>query len=61
MVFFSFQAIQNKGQDGFDKCIAWKCEKSQEFCQKFREINNCCLGAGGVVAQQGNGVTCVFK
>ena len=61
MIIFSLNAMKNVGEDGYDNCIQKKCEKSgEEFCQKFREINNCCLGAGGQVAQSNNGLACVF-
>tara|TARA_Y100000310_G_C20143929_1_gene561531 strand:- start:68 stop:310 length:243 start_codon:yes stop_codon:yes gene_type:complete len=60
MIVFSFQARSNLGKKGFDACIEKKCERSQEHCSKFREINNCCLGAGGKTAlQEGKGV-CIF-
>ena len=45
MIIFSIMAIRNSGKEGFDKCIEWKCEeKGEAFCNKFREVNNCCLG-----------------
>ena len=62
MVIFSLQARSNLGEKGFDNCIQKKCETvSQEYCEKFREINNCCLGAGGqtVMGQNGKG-DCMF-
>ena len=54
MIFFSFNATKNLGQSGFEQCIQSKCEeKGQQFCEKFREIRNCCLGAGGLLATSG--------
>jgi len=62
MIFFSLQAIRNLGQDGYDQCHQKKCETSGEaFCSKFREISNCCLGAGGKVAISGSEYVCVFE
>ena len=60
MIFFSFKAIENRGQEGFDKCMAWKCEISEEFCSKQRETNNCCVGAGGVTGMQNGKLICMF-
>jgi len=61
MVVFSVLAIKDKGQEGYERCIQKKCEaKGQEFCSKFREVNNCCLGASGKTAQSGNELICVF-
>ena len=61
MVIFSLMAIKNKGQDGYDKCVQNKCEKKgQDFCQKPREIQNCCLGAGGNVGISESKYVCVF-
>jgi len=58
MIIFSFNARKNIGEDGFNKCIQWKCEKGgEEYCSKVREITNCCLGAGGKMTQTG----CVFS
>lgn len=61
MVIFSVMAIKNKGQEGYAKCIQDKCERrGQEFCSKPREIMNCCLGAGGNVANVDNKLDCAF-
>ncbi|MBI2668886.1 hypothetical protein HYX14_03520 [Candidatus Woesearchaeota archaeon] len=61
MIFFSILAIKNKGQDGYNNCVQEKCDrKGQDFCQKPREIMNCCQGAGGQLAQNGAQLTCVF-
>ena len=61
MVVFSFMALKNKGQEGYDKCIQEKCErKGQDFCQKPREIQNCCQGAGGKIGISGSQYVCVF-
>ena len=61
MVIFSIGATKNLGEDGYNNCIQKKCDKKgEDFCHKFREINNCCLGAGGNVAQRNEGLTCIF-
>ena len=59
MVVFSIGATKNVGQKGFDKCIEWKCQKGEEYCSKQREINNCCLGAGGQLGISENKLTCI--
>ena len=62
MIVFSVLAIKDKGQEGYLQCVQQKCEEvSQDFCNKFREKNNCCMGAGGQMAQQGNELVCVFS
>ncbi|MBT6774402.1 hypothetical protein HOA91_03450 [Candidatus Woesearchaeota archaeon] len=62
MVIFSIGAMKNTDKSGYDNCIQKKCiAKGEDFCQKFREVNNCCLGAGGHVAQSNNGYICVFE
>ena len=62
MIFFSLQAMRNIGQDGYDRCHQKKCDVSGEaFCSKFREISNCCLGAGGKVAIVGSEYGCGFE
>lgn len=62
MIVFSFQAKQNLGQEGYDKCVQKKCEeRGDAFCSKFREINNCCLGADGAIAVSGSNYICVFE
>lgn len=62
MVVFSLLAIKDKDQAGYDKCIQKKCDtKGQEFCSKYREISNCCLGAGGKVMMIDNKYDCVFN
>ncbi len=61
MIVFSFDSLKHQGQEGYDNCIKNKCEKSgQKFCSKFREINNCCLGSGGMIAQVDGKAICVF-
>ncbi|MBI2666784.1 hypothetical protein HYX13_04180 [Candidatus Woesearchaeota archaeon] len=61
LIVFSFMALKNKGQTGYDQCIQEKCEKKgQDFCQKPREISNCCVGAGGQVGISGSQYVCVF-
>jgi hypothetical protein len=62
MVFFSIQALQNQGRDGFEHCIEKKCnERGEEFCTKSREVNNCCQGAGGQLGNIGGQLDCVFN
>lgn len=62
MVIFSILAIKNTGKSGFDSCHQEKCEKKgDEYCNKFREINNCCLGAGGKLVISNNKPTCSFS
>lgn len=62
MIFFSLQAKQNIGQQGYDQCHQKKCELAGEaFCNKFREISNCCLGADGKVGIVGSEYGCVFE
>ena len=61
MIIFSLQASQNRGKEGFENCIEKKCTtRTLAFCQKPREISNCCLGAGGQLAQQEGKLTCIF-
>ena len=62
MIIFSFMSLKNRGIEGYNQCIQDKCELAgEEHCTKFREINNCCLGAGGRVAMVGNAYSCVFN
>ncbi len=62
MIVFSLMATKNIGQEGYEKCIQDKCDKQgTEYCSKYREINNCCLGAGGQTIQTQNGFSCQFK
>ncbi len=62
MVLFSFLSLQNQGQKGFEKCIEKRCEEGGEArCTKTREINNCCLGAGGKLANQNGKLICNFS
>ncbi len=61
MIIFSFLAVRNRNEEGYQNCLQKKCErKGQEFCSKPREIQNCCQGAGGQVALANNQYTCVF-
>jgi hypothetical protein len=61
MIIFSVQSLQHRGKSGFDMCIQQKCEDGgQAYCEKLREISNCCQGSGGRVAQSPSGYTCVF-
>ena len=62
MLLFSFMSLENRGQDGYDNCIQKKCEaKGEKYCSKFREINNCCLGAGGKLGSRDGKNVCVFS
>lgn len=63
MIVFSLIAIKDKDQEGFQKCVDNKCQqRGEQFCSKFREINNCCLGASGIIAVGANNqYTCTFN
>jgi hypothetical protein len=61
MIIFSLQSRSNLGKEGFDKCIQKKCEISQEYCEKFREINNCCLGSNGQTAMSNGQGVCIHQ
>ena len=62
MIIFSVLAIKNIGEEGYNRCIQEKCEKGgQEYCSKTREIDNCCMGAGGTLAVSNGNYVCVFK
>ena len=62
MVVFSIRAMKDKGLEGYNTCVQKKCdEKGTDFCEKTREKNNCCLGAGGQLGQNQQGLTCVFE
>ena len=62
MVVFSFMASQNLGQEGDDNCVKEKCDtKGEAYCTKFREISNCCQGAGGKIASDGQKYICTFE
>ena len=63
MVVFSVVAYFDKDYEGYHKCVQKKCErKGEAFCQKAREQQNCCLGAGGQLAQDNQRkFTCVFS
>ncbi len=62
MIVFSVMAVKNVGMEGFNKCMEKKCAQYGEaFCNKYREINNCCSGAGGNVAQTNEGLKCIFE
>lgn len=61
MIIFSLLAIGNKNEEGYQKCVQKKCErKGQDFCSKPREIQNCCLGAGGQIQIAGSQYLCRF-
>ena len=62
MMFFSLLAIKDKGKAGYDACITEKyAARGEEYCHKYREINNCCLGAGGMIAVNNQQYDCVFS
>ena len=62
MIVFSVLSIKDKGQEGYQRCVQKKCDEvSQDFCNKAREQNNCCMGAGGQLAQSADGFSCVFE
>jgi hypothetical protein len=57
----SIMAMRNVGKEGFERCVQKKCETvSEEYCSKFREVNNCCQGAGGRIEVKDDGYVCVF-
>jgi len=60
-ILLSVAAQKNIGQNGFDKCIEKQCEKGEEHCNKYRTINNCCVGAGGDVGVSNNKYVCIFN
>ena len=61
MVFFSFDARKNLGEEGFNQCVQEKCTtRGQAYCEKYNELNNCCLGAGGKLTQNNQGFSCSF-
>ena len=61
-LLFMIVTADNYGKDNFDLCIERECERGGDaFCQKFRTINNCCLGANGKMAAGATGYDCVFK
>ena len=62
MIAFSFMAAANKGVEGYNECVQEKCDRvGQEFCSKFRELNNCCQGAGGNMRVANGAYTCQFS
>jgi hypothetical protein len=61
VIFLSVRSLKDKGIDGYEACVQRKCEdKGEDFCQKAREQNNCCVGAGGVLGRNENGFICQF-
>lgn len=51
LIIFSLLATRNLGQDGYERCVEQKCqERGENFCTKVRELNNCCMGAGGTLS-----------
>ncbi|PIN73345.1 hypothetical protein COV20_03885 [Candidatus Woesearchaeota archaeon CG10_big_fil_rev_8_21_14_0_10_45_16] len=62
VLVFSIGVSRLQGEDAYNSCIQKKCESGGEkYCTKSREINNCCLGARGQVAQKDGKLVCVFK
>ena len=63
MIVFSLLALRNLGEEGYNQCVQEKCEKKGEaFCQKPRELHNCCWGAGGELAASAEGkYICLFE
>jgi len=63
MIIFSLLAIKDKNFAGYQECVQKKCERGgPAFCQKAREQNNCCLGAGGQLSMtKDNTYTCIFS
>ena len=61
MILFSIMAMGDKGEAGYDSCIQEKCElKGEDYCNKYRERNNCCLGAGGSMGVANGQYVCSF-
>lgn len=61
MVIYSIKATENLGQSGFNNCVQKKCDsKGDAYCNKFREIDNCCLGAGGKLGSANGKYICLF-
>ena len=62
MIVFSIGSLKNRGEEGYNKCVQAKCDlHGEDWCNKYREKNNCCLGAGGELAVSGNQYICVFS
>lgn len=62
MILFSLMSLKNRGMEGYNQCIQAKCERAgEEYCTKFREVNNCCLGAGGNIVLVENAYSCTFS
>ena len=62
IIVLSIRAMKDRGLEGYNQCVQKKCDdKGQDYCQKTRELNNCCLGAGGQLGQNEQGLTCVFE
>ena len=61
MIVFSIGAARNLGPEGYAQCIQDVCDRrGEEICNKFRERNNCCIGAGGQSALVNDEFQCVF-
>ena len=61
MVIFTFKSLEHRGESGFEACIQNKCEfGGVKYCNKAREISNCCLGAGGKIKYSQKGANCFF-
>ncbi len=62
MIIFSVMAVGNQGHTGYTTCVQHKCDtKGNDFCQKPRELQNCCAGAGGQLGSNGNNYDCMFQ
>lgn len=62
MVIFSLMATKNSGQEGFTRCMNKEVNiYGEEIFNKYKHVNNCCLGAGGKTAQSSQGYSCVFE
>jgi len=62
MIVFSILAVGNLDEAGFQRCVENKCaSRGQEFCQKPRELQNCCAGAGGDLSVAEGQYSCRFS
>lgn len=62
MVIFSLMATKNSGHEGFNRCMKNEVTVYGEgIVNKYKHVNNCCLGAGGKTAQSSTGYSCVFE
>ncbi len=64
VVFSVLAAINNFGEKGMQRCMDKLAEKKENksIAENPKKIYNCCLGAGGKMAQKQDGsYTCVFN